>query len=60
MDEPPAYPGTRSAPDTGPGHEPALMPRRRARVIWIVVIALLVVAIVVLHLTGTVGANTNG
>jgi hypothetical protein len=60
MDKQPARRGIRSAADTEPGHEPARAPRRRAAVIWIVVIALLAAAMVVLHLTGIVGANMNG
>jgi hypothetical protein len=60
MADPPSYPDTRG--DAGP--EPAAGPgagrrRRAVIVVWGIVIAVLLV-VLILHLTGTLGANLNG
>jgi hypothetical protein len=63
MADPPSYPGTGSTSDgTGaePGQEPAARrPRWVIAVIWIGVAALLLL-MVILHITGTLGPGTNG
>jgi hypothetical protein len=60
MADPPSYPDTRgdagAEPAAGPG---AGRPRLRVIAVSGIVIALLL-AILILHLTGTLGANLNG
>jgi hypothetical protein len=63
MADPPPYPGTSSISDgtgTSPGSRPGGgRPRWKTAALWVVVIALLLV-MVILHITGVVGAGTNG
>ena len=61
MADPPPYPGTSSISDgTSPGRGPGGgRPRWKTAAVWVVVIALLLV-MVILHVTGVVGAGTNG
>ncbi len=63
MADPPPHPATSSISDgagTSPGGRPGGgRPRWKAAAVWAVVIALLL-AMVILHVTGVVGAGTNG
>jgi hypothetical protein len=62
MADPPPYPGTSISDGTGtpPGSRPGGgRSRWKTAAVWVVVIALLLV-LVILHLTGVVGAGTNG
>lgn len=63
MADPPPYPGTSSigdgtgaSPDSRPGGS---RPRWKTVAVWVVAIMLLLV-MVILHVTGVVGAGTNG
>lgn len=63
MADPPSYPGTSDSGEdagTGPadGQAPG-RPRWKAAAVWVIVIALLLVMLI-LHLTGTLGPGTNG
>jgi hypothetical protein len=59
MADPPAYPGTHNERTEEPGPEPRASRSRRTVVLWILVIALLLV-LLVLHLTGALGAGMHG
>jgi hypothetical protein len=63
MADPPPYPGTSSISDdtsTSPGSRPGgSRPRWKTVAVWVAVITLLLV-MVILHITGVVGAGTNG
>jgi len=60
MTDPPSYPGTRENAGAEPASERAAGgSRRRALLIWLMVIVLFL-TVLILHLTGTVGANMNG
>jgi hypothetical protein len=60
MADPPSYPDTRGDTGAEPAARPgAGRPRRTVIVVWGIVIALLLV-LLILHLTGTLGANLNG
>jgi predicted nucleic acid-binding Zn ribbon protein len=59
MADPPAYPGTHNERSEERGTEPPARRSLRTAVIWILVIALLLV-MVILHLTGALGAGMHG
>jgi hypothetical protein len=66
MPDPPHYPGTGddsragTGASAGPGNQPtAGRSRWRLVTVWVIGIALILL-ILVLHLTGTLGAGTNG
>jgi hypothetical protein len=59
MTDPPSYPGTDGNAGAEPAGPAATRPRRTVIVVWGVVIALLLVMLI-LHLTGTLGPGTNG
>jgi hypothetical protein len=65
MTDPPSYPGTDGGTIGGTSAEPAAgpaatRPRRTVIMVWGIVIALLLVMMLILHLTGTLGPGTNG
>jgi hypothetical protein len=61
MTDPPSYPGTDGDTGAEPAAGPAATrPRRTVIVVWGIVIALLLVMMLILHLTGTLGPGTNG
>ncbi|MDQ2813283.1 MAG: hypothetical protein M3Z75_15775 [Actinomycetota bacterium] len=59
MAEQPRHPDISDAPGTGSGGPAAARPRRRA-VLVIAVVVLALALMIALHVTGVVGASTNG
>jgi len=56
----PRYHGSDEGADAGSAREPLTARQRWARVLVVVIVIALFLAILVLHLTGTLGPGTNG
>ena len=54
------YPGTGEDADPDTDREPLTASQRRSRVLVIVIVGALLLAFLILHLTGTLGPGTNG
>ena len=59
MAEQPRHPDISDAPPAGPGGPATAWPRRRT-VLVIAVVVLVLALMIALHVTGVVGAGTNG